>query len=121
MPVDDSKRVRGSRCLAAQEHYENSSTRVQVGGEGTAAIQMDTGTVQGSVLPPLLFDFFINALLRMLDSTGISHKVRNAPDWNHQAFAYVCARSNVYKINTTRVHVSHASCPVLACHPHTRK
>jgi len=30
---------------------------------------------------------FINALLRLLDSTGISHKVRNAPDWNHQAFA----------------------------------
>jgi len=34
-----------------------------------------------------LFDFFINALLRLLDSTGISHKVRNALDWNHQAFA----------------------------------
>jgi len=67
--------------------YENSSMRVQVGGEYTAAIQLDTGTVQGSVLSPLLFDLFINALLRLLDSTGISHKVRNAPDWNHQAFA----------------------------------
>ena len=61
--------------------------RVQVGGEGTAAIQLDTGTVQGLVLSPLLFDLFINALLRLLDSTGISHKIRNAPDWNHQAFA----------------------------------
>jgi len=67
--------------------YENSSMWVQVGGEDTAAIQLDTGTVQGSVLSPLLFDLFINALLRLLDSTGISHKVRNAPDWNHQAFA----------------------------------
>jgi len=67
--------------------YENSSMRVQVGGEGTAAIQLDTGTVQGSVLSTLLFDLFINALLRLLDSTGISHKVRNTPEWNHQAFA----------------------------------
>jgi len=49
--------------------------------------ELDTGIVQGSVLSPLLFDLFINALLRLLDSTGISYKVRNALDWNHQAFA----------------------------------
>jgi len=61
--------------------------RVQVGGEGTAANQLDMGTVKGSVLSPLLFDLFINALLRLLDSTGISHKVRDAPEWKHQAFA----------------------------------
>jgi len=45
------------------------------------------GTVQGSALSPLLFDLFINALLRLLDSTGISHRVQGVPDWNHQAFA----------------------------------
>jgi len=61
--------------------------RVQVGGEGMAVIQLDTGTVQGSVLSPLLFELLINALLRLLNSAGISHKVRNAPNWNHQAFA----------------------------------
>ena len=48
---------------------------------------MDTGTVQSSALSPLLFDLFINALLRLLDSTSISHRVRGVPDWNHQAFA----------------------------------
>jgi len=66
--------------------YENSSMRIQVEGSATAAIQLDTGTVQGSTLSPLLFDLFINALLRLLDTTGISHKVKNLPEWNHQAF-----------------------------------
>jgi len=41
--------------------YENSSMRVQVGGEHTAAIQQDIGTGQGSVLSQLLFDLCINA------------------------------------------------------------
>ena len=43
------------------------------------AIQLDTGTVQGSALSSLLFDLFINVLLRLLDSTGISHCVRGVP------------------------------------------
>jgi len=58
-----------------------------VGSKSSAAIPLDTGTVQGTALSPLLFDLFINALLRLLDSTGISHRVRGVPDWNHQAFA----------------------------------
>ena len=61
--------------------------RVQVHGKCTTAIQLDTGTVLGSVLSPFLFDLFINAMLRLLDSTGMSQKVQNAPDWNHQTFA----------------------------------
>ena len=41
--------------------YENSSMRIHVGDKYTAAaIKLDTGTVQGSVLSPLLFDLFIN-------------------------------------------------------------
>jgi hypothetical protein len=67
--------------------YEHSTMRIQVGSKSSAAIQLDTETVQGSALPPLLFGLFINALLRLLDSTGISHRVRGVPDWNHQAFA----------------------------------
>jgi len=70
--------------------------RIQVVSKSSAPIQLDMGTVQGSTLSPLLFDLFINALLRLLDSTAISHRMRGVPDWNHQAFAddlsfYVCS------------------------------
>jgi len=66
--------------------YEHSTMRIQVSSKSSAAIQLDTGTVQGSALSLLLLDLFINALLRLLDSTGISHRVRDVRDWNHQAF-----------------------------------
>jgi len=59
--------------------YEHSTMRIQVGRKSSAAIQLDTGTVQGAALSPLQFDLFINALLRLLDSTGISHRVRGVP------------------------------------------
>ena len=52
-----------------------------------APIQLDTGTVQGSVLSPLLFDLFLNALLRLLDATGITHGIKRTPQLNHAAFA----------------------------------
>jgi len=61
--------------------------KIQVGSESTAPIQLDTGTVQGSVLSPLLFDLFLNALLKLLDATGITHGIRGIPQWNHVAFA----------------------------------
>ena len=69
--------------------------QIQVGSECTAPIQLDTGTVQESVLFPPLFDLFLNALLRLLDATDITHGVRGIPQWNHAAFAddltiYVC-------------------------------
>ena len=53
----------------------------------SALIQLDTGTVQGSVLSPLLFDLFLYALLRLLDATGITHDIKRTPQWNHAAFA----------------------------------
>jgi len=54
--------------------------RIQVGSKSSAGIQLDTGTVQGSALFPLLFDLFISALVRLLNSTGISHRVRGVSD-----------------------------------------
>ena len=75
MPLDNPRRLRGPSVRLLKAIYQNSSMRIQVGGSATAAIQLDTGTVQGSTLSPLLFDLFINALLRLLDAT-IGHLVR---------------------------------------------
>ena len=69
----------------------------------TAPIQLDTGMVQGLVLSPLLFDLFLNALLRLLDATRITHGIKRTPQWNHAAFAddlsmYVCTVKDANKI-----------------------
>ena len=45
--------------------------KITVGTGCSAPIQFDTGMVQGSVISPLLFDLFLNALLRLLDATRI--------------------------------------------------
>ena len=70
-----------------EELYSKSRMRITVGMGSSAPIQLDTGTVQGSVLSPLLFDLFLNALLRLLDATGITHGIKRTPQWNHAAFA----------------------------------
>jgi len=69
------------------ELYSKSWMKITVGTGCSAPIQLDTGTVQGSVLFPLLFDLFLNALLRLLDATGITHGIKRTPQWNHAAFA----------------------------------
>jgi len=75
--------------------YSNSWMKIHVGSECTTPIQLDTGIVQGSVRSLLLFDLFLNALLRLLDATGTTHDTKRIPQWNHAAFAndlsiYVC-------------------------------
>ena len=77
--------------------------KITVGTGCSAPIQLDTGTVQGSVLSPLLFDLFLNALLRLLDATGITHGIKRTPQWNHAAFAddlsiYVCTVRDANKL-----------------------
>ena len=67
--------------------YSKSWMKIKVGAGCSALIQLDTGTVQGSILSPLLFDLFLNALLRLLDATGITHGIKRTPQWNHAAFA----------------------------------
>jgi len=80
-----------------EDLYSKSWMKITVGTGCSAPIQLDTGTVQGSVLSPLLFDLFLNALLRLLDATGITHGINWTPQWNHAAFAddlsiYVCSQ-----------------------------
>jgi len=70
-----------------EDLYSKLWMKITVGTGCSAPIQLDTGTVQGSVLSPFLFDLFLNALLRLLDATGITHSIKRTPQWNHAAFA----------------------------------
>jgi hypothetical protein len=70
-----------------QDLYEHSSMVLSIDGKLSASISMDTGTAQGSTLSPLLFNLFINVLLRSLDATGITHSVQGAPGFNNSGFA----------------------------------
>jgi len=86
-----------------EDLYSKSWMKITVGTGCSAPIQLDTGTVQGSVLSPLLFDLFLNALLRLLDATGITHGIKRTPQWNHAAFAddlsiYVCTVRDANKL-----------------------
>jgi len=78
-----------------EDLYSKSWMKITVGTGCSSPIQLDTGTVQGSAFSPLLSDLFLNALLRLLDATGITHGIKRTPQWNHAAFAddlsiYVC-------------------------------
>jgi len=70
-----------------EDLYSKSWMKITVGTGCSAPIQLDTGTVQGSVLSALLFDLFLDALLRLLEATGVAHGIKRTPQWNHAAFA----------------------------------
>jgi len=77
--------------------------KITVGTGCSSPTQLDTGTVQGSVLSPLPFDLFLNAFLRLLDATGITHGIKRTPQWNHAAFAddlsiYLCTVRDANKL-----------------------
>jgi hypothetical protein len=59
-------------------------------GMGSAKITFDTGVAQGSVLSPLLFSLFINALSRYLTDIGrkkwIHHGLPGTHPFNHLLF-----------------------------------
>ena len=71
--------------------YEHTTVRLPHSDMGRAKITFNTGVAQGSVLSPLLFSLFINALSRYLDDIGmskrISHGVQGIPPFHHILFA----------------------------------
>jgi len=86
-----------------EDLYSKSWMKITVSTGCSAPIQLDMGTVQGSVLSPLLFDLFLKTLLRLLDATGITHGIKRIPQWNHAAFAddlstYVCTVGDANKL-----------------------
>jgi len=71
--------------------YEHTTVRLPERGMGSAKITFNTGLAQGSVLSPLLFSLFINALSLYLSNIGrkerIHHGLPGIHPFNHILFA----------------------------------
>jgi hypothetical protein len=71
--------------------YVHTTVRLPQTEVGSAKITFNTGVAQGSVLSPLLFSLFINALSRYLDDIGctknITHGLPNIAPFCHILFA----------------------------------
>ena len=71
--------------------YEYTTVRLPQTKVGSAKVTFNTGVTQGSVLSPLLFSLFINALSRYLDDIGckekVSHGLPNIAPFCHILFA----------------------------------
>jgi len=53
-----------------EQIYEGATVRLAPNDEESATITFNTSVAQGSITSPQLFNFYINALLRILTVTG---------------------------------------------------
>ena len=60
-----------------EQIYDSATIRQAPNDAESATITFDTGVAQGSITFPQLFNFFINALLRMLTATGQNQGISN--------------------------------------------
>ena len=67
--------------------YRASPFQVVTPFGSTAKIQVGRGCRQGDVLSPLIFDLFVNVLLRYLNESGVGAHVTETGKVNQKAFA----------------------------------
>jgi len=53
-----------------EQIYDSATVRLAPNDAESATSTFDTGVAQGSIMSPQLYNIFINALLRMLTTTG---------------------------------------------------
>ena len=70
--------------------YEHTTVRLAPNDVQSATVTFDTGVCQGSVLSPMLFILFINALARALSAKGkkcgVAHGMRGIDQFNNLVF-----------------------------------
>ena len=70
-----------------QALFENNFSRLVVGGKKSRPIQNLRGLIQGSSISPMLFNFFLDSLLKKLDSTECPKTTTYRIKTNHLSFA----------------------------------